>query len=323
MSNVAVIEHRPMKSITLTMADKFGMEPNAFEATVRATCMRPDKNGRVPSREEFAAFLLVAKEYDLNPLTKEIYAFPQKGGGIVPIVSVDGWLKLINSHPQFDGMELTDGLDAKGELASVTCSLWRKDRSRPVTMTEYLKECIRDTEPWKMKHRMLRHKALIQAARYAFGFAGIYDPDEGERIVENVDAAPAIPIPPTPPSLGVAQSAERLAVNEDVAGSSPASQANPKIEEIQRQDEEGIGKIAKGPNRAERGDVFDKHRVLIPLGALTDWERFHKALDSAPTPDAANAMFDALTKNMHRPEDLEEAQDRLREVMSKFPVEEE
>ncbi|ENC7540331.1 phage recombination protein Bet, partial [Salmonella enterica subsp. enterica serovar Brandenburg] len=33
--------------------------------------------------------------------------------------------------------------------------------------------------------RMLRHKAMIQCARLAFGFAGIYDKDEAERIVEN------------------------------------------------------------------------------------------------------------------------------------------
>lgn len=275
------------------------MEPQAFEATVRATCMRADKNGRVPSREEFAAFLLVAKEYDLNPLTKEIYAFPQKGGGIVPIVSVDGWLKLLNSHPQFDGMELTDINDEKGELTAVTCSLWRKDRSRPVTLTEYLKECIRDTEPWKMMHRMMRHKALIQTARYAFGFAGIYDQDEGERIIEAIDAEPAIPTPPTPPKIE-----NTTAIFAEIANAAAA-------------------KIADGPNRSERGEFADKNGVEIPLGALNDWERFHNALDSAPTPDAANAMFDALTKNMHRPEDLEEAQDRLREVMSKFPVEEE
>ena len=31
---------------------------------------------------------------------------------------------------------------------------------------------------------MLRHKALIQCARIAFGFAGIYDEDEGQRIRE-------------------------------------------------------------------------------------------------------------------------------------------
>ena len=31
---------------------------------------------------------------------------------------------------------------------------------------------------------MLRHKAMIQCARLAFGYAGIYDQDEAERIVE-------------------------------------------------------------------------------------------------------------------------------------------
>jgi hypothetical protein len=44
-------------------------------------------------------------------------------------------------------------------------------------------ECKRDTDTWKKwPARMLRHKAAIQAARYAFGFAGIYDLDEAERM---------------------------------------------------------------------------------------------------------------------------------------------
>jgi hypothetical protein len=32
---------------------------------------------------------------------------------------------------------------------------------------------------------MLRHKAMIQCARIAFGFGGIYDADEAERIIES------------------------------------------------------------------------------------------------------------------------------------------
>jgi hypothetical protein len=48
-----------------------------------------------------------------------------------------------------------------------------------------MSECARNTEPWiKWPARMLRHKALIQCARVAFGLAGIYDPDEAERIAE-------------------------------------------------------------------------------------------------------------------------------------------
>lgn len=188
----------PRKSVLLDMATRYGMEPDAFEATVRATCMKPDfKTGKVPTREEFAAFLLVAKEYNLNPLTKEIYAFPAKGGGIVPIVSLDGWVNLINSHGACDGFEFDVEHDADGKLVSCTCRIYRKDRSRPVTVTEYFSECYRATEPWKMEHRMLRHKALIQAARYAFGFSGIYDEDEAVKIAGMTDVTP--PSPPAPP----------------------------------------------------------------------------------------------------------------------------
>lgn len=194
MNAVVALEPRP-KSVTLDMADKFGMEPRAFEQTLRATVF--------PSNappEEFAAFLLVAKQYDLNPITKEIYAFPKKGGGIVPIVSIDGWMKLINSNPKFDGMEFEDAHAEKGDLISTKCTIHRKDRAHPVSITEYLDECVRPTEPWKMKHRMLRHKAAIQCARYAFGFAGIYEEDEAERIAGAHDVTPKRVAPPPPPA---------------------------------------------------------------------------------------------------------------------------
>ena len=52
-------------------------------------------------------------------------------------------------------------------------------------------ECKRGTQPWQSHpKRMLRHKAMIQCARLAFGFSGIYDEDEAQRIVER-DVTPA------------------------------------------------------------------------------------------------------------------------------------
>lgn len=170
-------------SVLVAMSEKYGMEPRAFEATLRATVIKPDRQGNAPSREEFAAFLLVAKEYGLNPLTKEIYAFVDRGA-VTPIVSIDGWANIINSHPMFDGMDFVDAVDHdKGIVTAITCRMHRRDRHHPIEVTEYLSECRRDTDPWrKWPRRMLRHKAMIQAARYAFGFAGIYDPDEAERI---------------------------------------------------------------------------------------------------------------------------------------------
>jgi phage recombination protein Bet len=190
------------RSVLLSMSSKYNMEPAAFEATLRGTVF--PANG---TREQFAAFLLVANEYGLNPVTKEIYAFPAKGGGVVPIVSIDGWLNIINSHPQLNGIEFDDHAN-NGKVTAITCRIWRKDREKPIVVSEYLEECVRQTEPWqKWPRRMLRHKALIQCARYAFGFAGIVDPDEAERMdadtspirtINQDDGPPAPPAAPTP-----------------------------------------------------------------------------------------------------------------------------
>lgn len=132
------------------------------------------------SDAQMSALILVAQAHKLNPFTKEIYAFPQNNG-IVPVVSVDGWLKIINQHPQMDGLEFEHAPDGSW----CTAIIWRKDRSRPTKATEFLAETARQTETWrKYPQRMLRHKAVIQAARMAFGFAGFYDPDEAEKIKE-------------------------------------------------------------------------------------------------------------------------------------------
>lgn len=150
---------------------------NASElvATLKATAFK----GQV-SDAQMAALLIVSQQYGLNPWTKEIYAFPDRNNGIVPVVGVDGWSRIINSHPQFDGM------DFQQDDESCTCIIYRKDRSHPVKVTEWMAECRRDgVGPWKSHpKRMLRHKATIQCARLAFGFVGIYEQDEAERIVE-------------------------------------------------------------------------------------------------------------------------------------------
>tara|TARA_Y100000034_G_scaffold17365_2_gene18953 strand:- start:195 stop:971 length:777 start_codon:yes stop_codon:yes gene_type:complete len=163
------------------LAQRLNIDESEVQSIVVNTLMKA-KGGQQVSNEEFVTFLAIASEYKLNPLTKEVYAFSNRGA-IQAIVSIDGWLKIINTHPQFDGMEFTDSLDANGRLASVTCKIYRKDRNRPTEVTEYMNECAGTSEPWKKwPARMLRHKATIQCARYAFGLSGIVDPDEADRI---------------------------------------------------------------------------------------------------------------------------------------------
>jgi phage recombination protein Bet len=175
------------QSALSVMAGKFSVEPIKLLDTLRATLMPKATN------EELLAFVVTANQYDLNPFTKEIYAFPGRSGGITPVVSVDGWIKLMNRHPQFDGIQFrTDDVD--GKPFSVTATIYLKDRSRPVEITEFFSECNRNSEPWKVNpRRMLRHKALIQCARVAFGFSGIVDDEEAVPQVQ-VNVTPSRPI---------------------------------------------------------------------------------------------------------------------------------
>ena len=159
---------------TSALAKKFDISGNPQELihTLKATVFKGNATD-----EQFTALLIVASQYGLNPFTKEIYAFPDINNGIVPVVGVDGWARILNNNPQFSGMEFEQNDD------SCTCRIYRKDRSHPVVVTEFMSECRRDTKPWKSHpKRMLRHKTMIQAARLAFGFAGIFDEDEADRV---------------------------------------------------------------------------------------------------------------------------------------------
>jgi hypothetical protein len=165
----------PPRMLVERTADRFGVDPKRLLPTLKATAF---KSSTPASDEQMIALLIVAEQYHLNPFTKELFAYPDKGG-IVPVVSVDGWARIINEHPMLDGIDFEWAEDG----SACTCILYRKDRSHPIRITEFLSECIRQTEPWrKSPRRMLRHKALIQCARIAFGFAGIYDDDEAQRI---------------------------------------------------------------------------------------------------------------------------------------------
>lgn len=180
MATVARMADNKELSLTAKMAVAVGVDRDQYINTVKKSCFPKGEC----TNEQFMHFLVVADKYDLNPFTKEIYAFPSNGG-IQPIVPIDGWLKIINLHPQYDGMEFVDNVNEDGKLMSITCRIHRKDRSIPTEVTEYMSECHRGTEPWKKwPARMLRHKATIQCARYAFSLSGIIDPDESERYEE-------------------------------------------------------------------------------------------------------------------------------------------
>lgn len=133
--------------------------------------------------------LILSERLGLDPLNNEIFAIEatQEGGNntrVLFVVGVDGWLKIINSHPQFDGMRFIESEPGDDELPLyMECTIFRKDRRVATSVREYMHEAHTNQSAW-LTHprRMLRHKAMVQCARACFGLGGLYEPDEAERV---------------------------------------------------------------------------------------------------------------------------------------------
>ena len=179
---------RPRNALE-AMSAKLEISPANLKKTLLNTVFSECKND-----EQFMALIVVSNTFGLNPLLKEIYAFPAKGGGIVPMVSVDGWIRLMNEHPAFDGIEFEYTLDSKGATVAIEAIIYRSDRTHPVKVMEFMEECKGTTGPWqKSPRRMLRHRALIQGVRIAFGFSGIAAEGEEEMIDGGTITAQSLP----------------------------------------------------------------------------------------------------------------------------------
>lgn len=181
-----------LPALAKQLAVQFGDDSSSGQElidTLKATVFSGAK-----TEAQFRSMLLICKQYGLNPILKEIYAYPDRNNGVVPVVGVDGWVSLIHRQALLDGIEFNQSeslVEMKGSKPCpewIECKIFRKDFDHPVVVREYLDEVFRDNaQPWKSHtKRMLRHKALIQCSRVAFGFSGIYDEDEAANIVRDV-----------------------------------------------------------------------------------------------------------------------------------------
>jgi hypothetical protein len=273
-TQLAPVPQKQTSALAL-MAGKYNVEPSKLLETLKNTVFRGATN------DELLALVVVSNEYGLNPLTKEIYAFPAKGGGIVPVVSIDGWIRMMNDHPQFDGIDYEFEHSDDGKLIACTSVIYRKDRSKPVRVTEYMVECRRNTDPWKMEHRMLRHKATIQGARVAFGFSGITDEDEAAatpglanaRDVTPKTAARATPLDPFASLPEAPAEAEESApvveaqvvesAPEDTEPSEAEMLANDIIEDVKASDIPSLASYVEQADKQLSGEPQQKVKKAI------------------------------------------------------------
>ena len=174
------------------LAGRFGVEPNRLLKCLTSQVFK-QADGRQPSNEELMVLLLVCENFGLSPFNREIYAFRGKNGDIVPVVSLDGWAKIVRSQKDFNGVSFRFSettvkvAGCNQELPEfVECAMRLKGVDEPIVIQEFMVECFNDKSPvWrKWPRRMLRTRAFIQCARLAFSLTGLYD--EGEDFAEDL-----------------------------------------------------------------------------------------------------------------------------------------
>lgn len=314
----------PKQKLFEKFGQRFGVDADLLVETLKKTCFRGQKADDPPiTNEQLVTLLIVADQYNLNPFTKEIYAYPDKGGGIVPVVSVDGWIRIIQEHEQFAGMDMrvpeemiedTSGLEPK--FKHKKCWEWfevtihRKDIPTPTPIVEFFDEVYRPPlwvkqgpnqgyyvpTPWQSHtKRMMRHKAIIQAGRVTFGFAGIYDDDEAERILAAQQANGAADAPTRPAShTQAAKEALRQRQGQTFEGTAtraqpeqtatPAQSREPSAADLPDLDDE----FAMTGTRAQRPAAEPKQKPPeLDKSKNETWTKLFKDASDEKTLDAA------------------------------------
>lgn len=121
-------------------------------------------------RSSILSLLRIAKEHLLNPILNEVFLVQHEDSYQI-MISLDGWIKLINNHYAFSGISFNQSPEEVDGLPTwMECTITRSDRTSPITIREYLVEVKNDSDYWrKIPRRMLRHKTMQQCARLALG----------------------------------------------------------------------------------------------------------------------------------------------------------
>jgi len=317
------------KRLVEIFAEKYHIEAGQLLGILKATAFKV--KGQEVSNEQMAALLVVANQYGLNPFTKEIFAFPDKQNGIVPVVGVDGWSHIINDHPQADGFEFRQSEETITLKDAKECPKWmevviyRKDRAHPIVVREYLDEVYRPPYtrddgskvlgPWQTHtKRFLRHKTLIQGGRVAFGFAGIYDEDEAARIIERditPDREPASATDQLRAALGVGKPPADAVTDAEVVAGAGAPAAAPKAPE-----QAAAEPTTEAQQPAEEQKSTDKGGK--PKGTKAQLAKFLKSMEACTESEILSLVRDDANLHSWSDEENKKLDEAYREKLAKI-----
>ncbi len=155
-------------STSLTVAAPNWDDPKLLETIKETVC-----KGATPA--QFRMFLEVCRGTGLNPFLKEIYFVPSVG----VMAARDGYLRVANQHPQFDGMETRVERDEKNIPIKAVCTVWRKDRGHPVIAEAYYNEYCKPGNVWATyPSAMIAKVAEVLALKRSFAINGVVTEEE-------------------------------------------------------------------------------------------------------------------------------------------------
>lgn len=144
------------------------------QADVIATIKQTVAKGA--SDAQLQMFLQVCRSTGLDPFLKEIYFVAEKG---LIMAARDGYLRVANENPQFDGMQTTVQRDANNVPIKATCSVWRKDRTHAITCEAYYSEYKKSAPVWaQYPSAMISKVAEVLALKRSFAINGVVTEEE-------------------------------------------------------------------------------------------------------------------------------------------------
>ena len=82
---------------------------------------------------------LIAK-FDLDPIAREIYVKRTPEGRTLAVVTIDGWVKILDRCDHYDGFRQLHRTDSDGDVVCVETRIYSKNRKYPAAYRAYRTE---------------------------------------------------------------------------------------------------------------------------------------------------------------------------------------
>lgn len=243
-SNALVLAPDQIASNKLALS--LGLEREAMLTTIKAQCFRNMHPDQV-SNAMLATFVQVAQTLEVNPLLPGmLYAYPERNGGITPIIGPDGVFKLLSSRPDILGWTAKhETIDGEKACTAIIKHKHLGEISKTVFLSEWR---VANSPNWVTRPRhMLEIRALKQCARQIIHGIPI---DEDERTFIDISETP-LPATNVTPGAGEPGAGGDGGAPSSESGSTPA----PKRAAVPGRKQRGASALSTAPTPADPKNV--------------------------------------------------------------------